>query len=340
MNKSAFIMRFPPGVGKGLGAAFGLLAVLNFLLLSDDVAYRYRSVFAVGRAMDKQLYLEGHPPTILVLGNSRVDNGIDPRRLAAAWNGQVSSFNDGIPGANARVMLGMLRRMDAKGGLSKGKVRAVLLGLDESFLQADESLGYVYFFGDRLSLWAAGEYRLWFGTWLRLWSFSDNLRELREPGKMQRFVSATFTPIDPVGGAASSNLGYRAGFGGQHEGQVARQELQARRQPDQAVVKCFDELLDLLQSRGIAVAVTFPPLLNRQSAYVDGSYAEGAYLRIMEALKRRSIAVLDDRDAVPRAPAYFVNVGHLNDKGAQIYTAWLADGLQAEWNWLTTRAAK
>lgn len=334
MKLGNFTVSLPPGIGMGAALALGLLVGLNLLLLNDGVVHHYGAVFAVGRAMDKQLHVESHPPAVLVVGNSRVDNGVDPTTLRSVWHDRVASFNHGIPGANARVMYGMLKRMDEKGRL--GKVRGVLLGLDESFLQADESLGYIYFFGHRPTLLADREYRFWFGSWLRLWSYSDNLRQLREPEKALRFVSATFRPLEPVGGAASRNLGYRKGFGGggQDEGQVGRQEVLAQHKPDQSVLRALDALLDLLQTRGIPVAVTFPPLLRRQSAYVDPAQSGGAYARLKDELKRRSVSVLDESDPVPRDAAYFVNPGHLNDKGAQIYSAWLAERLRAEWAWL------
>lgn len=343
MSTPNFARRWGPGVGRGAVLALVLLAVLNQLLFSDQIMRRYGAVFAVGRAMDKQMHIEAQPPAVLILGNSRVDNGLDPRALSTAWGG-VPAFNHGVPGANARVMYGMVKRLEAAGVLDQGKTRGVILGLDESFIQADESLGYIYFFGDRSSLWAGHEYRLWLGSWLRLWAYSDNMRQLREPEKALRFVTATFRSLEPVGGAAWRNLGYRAGFAGggqnQNEGQALKQESQAQRPPDQSVVQTFEALLDLLQKKGIDVVVTFPPLLNRVSAYVDTAQAGGDYGRLKEMLKKRSVTVLDERDPVPRDAAYFVNPGHLNDKGAQIYSAWLAGRLRSEWAWLSSGGAK
>lgn len=344
MTRRTTLLRWPPGLGLGAVLALMLLAALNLLLLNDHIVRRYGAVFAAGRAMDKQMQVEAHPPTVLILGNSRVDNGLDPRTLSAEWGSGVSAFNHGVPGANARVMYGMVKRLDAAGVLDHGKTRGVILGLDESFLQADDSLGYAYFFGDRPSLWAGREYRLWFGSWLRLWSYSDNLRQLREPEKALRFVEATFRPLEPVGGAAWRNRGYRAGFLGggknQNEGQALRQESQSQRPPDQTIVQSFEALLDKLQKRGVDVAVTFPPLLYRNSAYVDATQAGGDYVRLKEMLKKRSVTVIDGSDPVPREAAYFVNAGHLNDKGAQIYSAWLASRLRTEWAWLKPEQTK
>lgn len=338
MNARTFTLRWPPGVGLGALLALALLLIFNGLLLNDHLVHRYGAVFAVGRAMDKQLHIESHPPAVLVLGNSRIDNGLDPRTLSAAWNG-ISAFNHGVPGANARVMQGMVKRLEAKGVLNQ--VRGVVIGLDESFLQADESLGYVYFFGDRASLWANRDYRAWLGTWLRLWSYSDNLRQLREPEKALRFVKATFQPLEPVGGAAWRNLGYRAGFagGGQNEGQALRQETLSQQPPDPQAVEAFKSLLSRLQARGIPVAVTIPPLLNRKSAYLDATQADAAFASLHAWLAAQKVTLIVDADPVPRELGYFVNAGHLNDRGAQIYSGWLAQKLSAAWPWLKAGSA-
>lgn len=327
--------RLPPGVGGGVAAALVLLMLLNLLLLSDEVIHRFGAVFAVGRAMDKQLYVETYPPEILVLGNSRVDNGIDPHTLTRIWGSKVSAFNLGIPGANVRVTYGMVKRLESTGALQRSKIRGVILGLDESYLQADETLGYIYFFGHRPTLWARHDYRLWFGSWVRLWSYSDNLRELREPEKALRFIAATFQQVEPVGGAAWRHLGYRAGFGGaQNEAQITSQRTLSAKQPDPNMVRYFEELLELFRSHGIQVAVVFPPLLDRKSAYLDPHQANGSYDMLRGSLQQHPDIRLVSADPVPRDPAYFVNPGHLNDTGAQIYSAWLAERLRLEWPWL------
>lgn len=335
MRKPFPPLRWPPGVGCGALLTLALLAALNLALFNDHLLRRYGAVFAAGRAMDKQLHVEEQPPMVLILGNSRVDNGLDPRTLSANWGG-VSVFNHGVPGANARIMYGMVKRLEARGALNGNQIHAVILGLDESFLQADDSLGYVYFFGDRASLRDAADYRTWLGTWLPLWSYSSNLRQLREPEKALRFVAATFHHIAPVGGPASSNLGYRAGFAGgaQNEGQVLRQETLAQHAPDPAVMRAFENLLTLLKAHNIPVAVTLPPLLNRESAYLDTTQADGAYVRLYTWLAQQPVTLLT-HDSVPRETAYFVNAGHLNDQGAQIYSKELAHELGAAWPWLT-----
>jgi len=70
----------------GLGAAFALFLLLvpEAMLHTDGFFYRYRAVFAAGRAMDKLRYVEATVPTLLIVGNSRVDNGFDPGAIADA----------------------------------------------------------------------------------------------------------------------------------------------------------------------------------------------------------------------------------------------------------------
>ncbi len=73
----------------GTLVALLLLAAVESVLHTDTFLYRYRSVFAAGRAMDKLLALEAAPATVLAVGNSRVDNGIHPgvfaRETVSIW---------------------------------------------------------------------------------------------------------------------------------------------------------------------------------------------------------------------------------------------------------------
>src|ERR1700720_1151671 len=91
--------------GAGFVFALALLAVVEVWLHNDDFLYRYRSVFAVGRAMDKLRYVESQAPAVVIVGNSRVDNAFDPVTVRANLHGiepgQV--FNLGMPGADARA---------------------------------------------------------------------------------------------------------------------------------------------------------------------------------------------------------------------------------------------
>src|SRR5512139_3017524 len=207
-------LKMPPGLGKSFWLAALVLLCVELALHSEAVMQRYRSVFAVGRAMDKLHYVEREPPQVLFLGNSRTDNGVDPRAVSHVLGRPDSySFNLGLPGANLLTYHGIVMRLNARGALGIRGTHTVVLGLDESALQEDTSLGYVGFLADRTALWESGRYQDWLGSYLRLWSYSANLRQLREPDKLARFVEASSRQIDPVGGSAAAHLGYRAGFG-------------------------------------------------------------------------------------------------------------------------------
>lgn len=290
--------------------------------------YRYRAVFALGRAYDKLLEVERHPPSMLFIGNSRIDNAVDPRTVSRSWPAPLMrSFNLGLPGANALVYHGELRRLDARGLLGTA-IHTVVLGLDESALQEDNSLGYISFLADRRALWDAARYRDWLGSWVRLWSYSGNLRELREPDKALRFVEASVRSLDPIGGAAAVHLGYRAGFGAaQNAGQVALQENAALQPPAPAVEAFLWQAIDLMQSRGVRVFVTLPPLRDRASAFVGGSAAAAPYRALLARLQQHGVIVLPPPEGY--GAAEFVNAGHLNDRGAQRYSAELGHQLAA-----------
>src|SRR5574340_1510929 len=97
--------------------------------------FRYRAVFAQGRAYDKLCEVERPPPQILFIGNSRTDNGIDPLAVERSAPGHfLRGFNLGLPGANAIVYHGEIRRLDGRGLLGNMAIHTVVLGLDESAL--------------------------------------------------------------------------------------------------------------------------------------------------------------------------------------------------------------
>jgi len=155
-------LRLPPGLGWAFWLALLLTGLVELALHSESVMFRYRAVFAQGRAYDKLFEVERRPPQILFIGNSRTDNGIDPRAVEWVWPGHVlRGFNLGLPGANAIVYHGEIRRLDERGLLGKAAIQTVVLGLDESALQEDNSLGYVSFLADRRALWDAARYRDW-----------------------------------------------------------------------------------------------------------------------------------------------------------------------------------
>ena len=314
-------LRLPPGLGGAFWLALLLLALVESALHSEQVIHQFRAVFALGRAYDKLQYVEHNPPPVLFIGNSRIDNGVDPRTFGRAWaDDHRRGFNLGLPGANALVYHGAIRRLDARGLLGGEGIQAVVLGLDESALQDEDSLGYVGFLADRSALWEAGRYRDWLGSYLRLWSYSGNLRQLREPDKALRFIEASMRSVDPVGGAAAAHLGYRAGFGAaQNRIQLVRQETAAQLPPAPGVEAFLWRTIALLQARGVRVFVTIPPLRDRPSAFFDASPAAAPYRALLARLRQEGVSVLPI--ATGYAPAEFVNAGHLNNRGAQRYSA-------------------
>lgn len=322
-------LRLPPGLEAPFWLALLLVGLLELGLHSETVIHQYRAVFALGRAYDKLHYVERHPPRILYLGNSRTDNGIDPRAVSQAGPApRLDGFNLGVPGANAIVYHGLLERLDAQGLLGGQGIGTVVLGLDENALQEDNSLGYIGFLADRRALWEAGRYQDWFGSYLRLWSYSGNLRQLREPEKALRFLKASVQQVDPIGGSAATHLGYRAGFGGaQNRAQVVRQESAAQRPPAPGVEPFLWRAIDLLQARGVRVYGVILPLRDRPSAFVDASPAAAPYRALLARLQQQGVRLL--QAPAQFEPVEFINAGHLNDSGAQRFSAGLGQQLAA-----------
>ncbi len=324
-----------PRPGRGLVVAALLLLAFECLLHSDAVLHRYRSVFAAGRALDKSLYAEANCPSLILLGNSRADNGFDPRTLTRELGLPLErgAFNLGVPGADTRVLAGIVDRLDAAGCLHGGGTRKVVLALDEALVQPIDTLGQAVFFAPPARLWKDGQHHDALRATLRLYGYTNNLRQLREPASLQRFVQASLGPVEPVGGGAAQHLGYRAGFGGLQDAQsVQLQEASSVAPPDAVNVRQLWRLLDLLAARGVQVAVTFPPLLSREVLYLAGDAPAGApYRAIAAELRRRGIPLIALDDGRPREAAEFVNAGHLNDRGAQRYSRLLAQGLQRVW---------
>lgn len=324
-----FRLKIPPGLGRSFWFAALIVLCVEFTLHSEAIIHRYRSVFAVGRAIDKLHFVEKHPPRLLFMGNSRTDNGIDPRAVGNILGGGPSyGFNLGLPGANLVIQHGIVARLGEQGLLGTDGIHTVVLGLDESALQEDNSLGYAAFLADRAALWKAGSYNDWLGSYLRLWSYSGNLRQLREPDKALRLIEASVRSLDPVGGSAAAHRGYRAGFGAaQNEAQVVRQESAADLPPSPRVMAFLWAAVDLLQSHGVRVFISIPPLRDRQSAFLDASPAAAPYRALLVQLQQHGVKLL----ATPEdfSPSEFVNAGHLNNQGAQRYSAELARRLAA-----------
>lgn len=316
--------------GAGVLLAIVLLLGAEALLHSDAFMHRLRSVFAVGRAYDKVLHVQKQAPNLLVLGNSRVDNAIDPRTVTMAFDADLAGFNLGLPGANATALLGIVRRFDERALLGPGKMERVLIGLDESLLQGGDALGYEVFFVQP-SLWSEG-LQAYLRSTVRLWGYAGNLKQLREPAKLIQFVSALKSPVEPVGGGAAERQGYRPGFGdNQDAGQVARQEAGSTVPPSPKVVVDFLDLLDLLERRKVQVAVAFPPLLNRSVLYLEDRHpAAPPYLAVRQELLDRGIPMFSLSPVVKMSAAEFVNAGHLNDAGAQRFSLALGRALAGD----------
>lgn len=326
-------------LGKGLIVAILMLLAVECIFHQDWALHRMRSVFAAGRALDKVLYVEDTRPELLILGNSRADNGFDPRTLVRAMNWQPpgDAFNLGLPGADARVLLGILLRFERAGVLGEQGVKLAVLSLDEALLQKVDTLGQEVFFADRATLWQDGEYLDWLRSGLRLYGYSDNLRQLREPGTLTRFIQALRQDTDPVGGAARAHAGYRAGFGElQDKAAAIRQEAGSMKPPHAGNLIHFWRMIDLLEGHGVKVAVVFPPLLNRNVLYLQADHPEAApYRAIMAELTRRRVPVIILDQKVPRNPDEFINAGHLNDRGAQRYSTLLGQALATAWPTIT-----
>lgn len=278
--------------GRGLLVALVILAVVEAAMHGDGFLYRFRSVFAAGRAMDKIRYVEAHDPALLFLGNSRTDNAFDPRTVlkAAGLNLPGGAFNLGLPGADARVLDGIVERLDRAGKLGPHGVRFVVLALDEALVQPVDSLGQEVFFADRRLLWSDGQYRDALRTVIRLYGFSANLAQLREPAVLERFLRAAVHEVDPLGGAAGEHLGYRAGFGGLQDAQAAKlQDNDAVAPPSAVNERRLLDLLDRLRSRGVQVAVVFPPLRDREVMYVSSGPQAAPYIELARQIRERGL---------------------------------------------------
>lgn len=300
-------------------------------------------MFAAGRAWDKLAYVQRHCPHVLILGNSRSDNGFDPRTVVRALGGttQLTAFNLGVPGADAGVMRGVVDRLSDAGCLNPGGIQLAVISLDEALVQPVDTLGQTVFFGNIREMWRDQQYHDAFRAGFRLYGFSANFSQLREPATLQRFVRATLGDVDAVGGGPAAHLGYRAGTGQLQDAQAAmRQAAGSLAPPHPANVAHLWRIIDQLSSRAVMVAVVFPPLLNRDVLYLAPSSAQSApYLQIASELGQRGIPLISLDTGPPRDPGEFVNAGHLNDKGAQRYSALLGQALQRVWDERSTMAA-
>lgn len=322
--------------GKGLIVGLLIIFFVEAWLHSDHFLHQFRSVFGAGRAMDKVLFVESNSPDLLIVGNSRADNGFDPKTLQQnlGFTLPAGAFNMGIPGADTRILAGILKRLDKAGCFNQNGIRYLVLSLDEALIQDVDTLGQEVFFADPTQMLAGGQYHDLLRSMFRLYGYSQNFRQLREPGTLSRFISAIDEEIEPIGGGAATHLGYRAGFGGLQDSAAAqRQEASAIDPPDQGNVGHLWAMLDLLQTRGVQVAVVFPPLLNRDVLYLDTMKLESApYRAIADELLRKNIPLIALDAGQSKNPSEFINAGHLNDLGAQRYSKLLGQALGRIWS--------
>ena len=319
---------------KAYGAVFAvfLLFIAELFLHSDTFLFKYRSVFAAGRLMDKLEALTELPIDIVLIGNSRTDNGFDSLLLKEMTG--LGVFNLGVPGANEEILYGIVSKLDSKGVFSQGKVSKVLLGLDESIFQQGDSLGYGVFVANQNELIHRYQFKELFDTYFRLLGYGGQLKELREPEKLIRFFKATYQEIEPMGGSAKINYGFRPGERGkfQNDQQLLVQEAGAQNPPDQQVESYFWQLIKLLKEKNIEVAVFFPPLLNRDVLFLDTDNKNaGPYIRIKDKLLSMGIPILDIAYQETKVASDFANAGHLNREGATRFSKIMGQELLALW---------
>ena len=320
-------------IASGKGVIVGLLVLLGveLYLHNDDFLHRYRSVFAVGRAADKITHVVKTQPTIVFMGNSRVDNGIVPEVMSSSLGlnrGEV--FNLGIPGQNTRVFSGVVHELEHRGTLSAGQLQCVMIGLDASFFNPKDNLNYSVFFADRWEMAAAGEYHDLFSSVLRLRGFSPNLKGLREPARMQDFLVATLTDREPWGGSVQNNLGFRA----KHEGMslVESNKVSVQEVPEALDIQARTYLLnalDHLLEHGISVGVFFTPQYRRSNEFEWSGPGNDTYRQLLADIKTRGVALIHVADMDTYAADLYSNPGHLNNEGALRYSTALAQVMRS-----------
>lgn len=304
----------------------------EFYLHNEDFLYRYRSVFAVGRAADKINYTITKKPQLIFIGNSRVDNAVNPKILIDSLQlNQYGAFNLGIPGVNTLVLSGIASRVGTIRKQGNKQPVILLLGLDETLFTLDDQLNYSVFFADRWQLLSDGNFKLLISSVLRIWGFSDNLKGLREPGRLKDFFKATLTDQEPWGGSLTSNLGFRAKEGVLNEQEAAQfPAVNPIPNLDPVTVNYFYRFVDSMLKEGIQVAVFFPPLYGRVTAFEQAGNV-GQYQQILKQLEKRNVTIIPNKKELKFTREDFLNTGHLNESGANKFTVFLTESIRRLW---------
>lgn len=306
---------------SGIAIALLLLTSIEATLHGDAFLYRFRSVFAAGRAIDKILAYEANPTSLLFLGNSRVDNGISPAIFQKEAG--LGAFNLGLPGAEACNIEGVVKRLVSHGIFSQNRTHKVIFGLDEGFFRRTGGLGYEVFLDDRSRLIENGRYRDWLRSVFRLWGYIDSFRTLQEPAKLVQAMKASISEVESWGGSARDTAGFRAAdeVANQGKEQIDAQTAKTYKSPDIQVVECFWSTVDRLQATGVKVSVFFTPALHTRNAFVT---EKSIYHQMRGEFARRGIDILEtDHDSIAES-RLFANPGHLNRRGANEFSVMLS----------------
>lgn len=323
-----------PFHGKGVLVSLMVLFGIELYLHNDDFLHRYRSVFAVGRAADKIVHVVEMQPTIVFMGNSRVDNGIAPESVSSILDLRKNAVvNLGIPGLNTRGLFGVVRELERRGALSGGQIQYILIGLDATLFSPEDELNYSVFFADRWEMAAAGEYRELLASIFRLWGFSANLKGLREPARMQDIFVATLMDREPWGGSVRDNLGYRA----KQERLTAaeRDAIPNQSPPPVPSMQSRNYLLgaiDRLIARGIRVGVFFTPRYRSSNEFELTGTVHSVYSQLLEQIKALGVELFHVKAMDKYEADLFSDPGHLNEDGARDYSTALAKAIQHRWS--------
>jgi len=319
---------------KGILVATLLLILVEFAFHQDEIVQKYRSVFAAGRLMDKIDYINNYKPKLIVAGNSRIDNGIDPMTAKNLISSDsVDIFNLGIPGSNMRVIQGVTNYITANNNPLNSVSDHILIGLDPGLFILEEQLGYSIFFGDRKEMWNQQDFHWLLASIFRLWGFSPNLKGLREPDKLQKFIKASFSQVEAWGGDVTTNKGFRAEEGilsvkEQHNTEDFKNTMVL----DNRAINYFMKIINDLKNQDIEVAIFYPLVYKNGKVIPVSELFEPDDLQLItDFLKKKNIRFISDIETDDFTFNDFFNPGHFNSKGAEKFTRKLITRLMNEW---------